>query len=183
MSDIEAYLAKISRALKPTTEETDADAAVALLLRAREHGFEVLFVRRVENPKDFWSGQVALPGGRREITDGSLEQTATRETFEEIGIDLTKVGRFLGALKVFTSILRRVRVQPFVFFLDHEVSIKLNSGELEEFVWIDLGRLAKNRGRTKFKFREVPSFNVNEYRIWGLTYRVLDEFLALLKSP
>jgi 8-oxo-dGTP pyrophosphatase MutT (NUDIX family) len=165
------------------TEQTDADAAVALLLRAREQNFEILLVRRVENPTDFWSGQVALPGGRREISDDSLRQTAIRETFEEADIDLTTGCRFLGALKVFTSIARRVRVQPFVFFLEHEVSIKLNRSELEEFAWIESGRLAENRGRTKFSFGEVPSFNVGKYRIWGLTYRILDEFLTLVKSP
>jgi 8-oxo-dGTP pyrophosphatase MutT (NUDIX family) len=183
MSGIEAYLTKISRALKAVTEQTDADAAVALLLRAREQNFEILFVKRVENPTDFWSGQVALPGGRREISDDSLRQTAIRETFEETGIDLTTGCRFLGALKVFTSVTRRVRVQPFVFFLEHEVSIKLNRRELEEYAWIEPESLTKNRGKAKFSFGEVPSFNVGKYRIWGLTYRILDEFLVLLKAP
>jgi len=183
MSNIEAYLAKISRALKPAAEETDADAAVALLLRAHEQNVEILFVKRVENPRDFWSGQVALPGGRHEIKDENLRQTAIRETFEETGMDLTGECRFLGALKVFTSITHRVRVQPFVFFLEHEVSIKLNPSELEEYAWIEPRKLSENRGTAKFSFGEVPSFNVDKYRIWGLTYRILEEFLALLKSP
>jgi 8-oxo-dGTP pyrophosphatase MutT (NUDIX family) len=183
MSSIEVYLLKISRTLKPVTEKTDADAAVALLLRAHGEGFEILFVKRVENPADFWSGQVALPGGRREISDESLRQTAIRETFEETGIDLTKECRSLGVLKVFTSIMRNVRVQPFVFFLEHEVSIKLNQSELEEYAWIEPESLTKNRGKTKFSFGEAPSFNVGKYVIWGLTYRILDEFLALLNAP
>jgi 8-oxo-dGTP pyrophosphatase MutT (NUDIX family) len=178
-----AYLLKISRGLKPVTEKTDADAAVALLLRARGEDFEILLVKRVENPADFWSGQVALPGGRREISDGSLRQTAIRETFEETGIDLKRGCRFLGALKVFTSIMRNVRVQPFVFFLEHEVSIKLNQSELEEYAWIEPESLTRNRGKAKLSFGEVPSFNVGKYVIWGLTYRILNEFLALLKAP
>jgi len=70
-----------------------------------------------------------------------------------------------------------------VFFLENEVSIKLNRSELEEYSWIESENLAKNRGRTKFSFEEIPSFNVDKYRIWGLTYRILDVFLALVKSP
>jgi 8-oxo-dGTP pyrophosphatase MutT (NUDIX family) len=183
MSRVEAYLAKISQALKPMTEESDANAAVVLLLRARGRGFEVLFVKRAENPTDFWSGQVALPGGRREVQDESLRQTAIRETLEEIGIDLTYGCRFLGVLKASTSAGRHVKVLPFVFFLEHEATVRLNRNELEEHVWIGLRSLIDNRGTTRVGFAEVPSFIVANYLIWGLTYRILDEFLDLLKSP
>jgi 8-oxo-dGTP pyrophosphatase MutT (NUDIX family) len=183
MSGVEAYLAKISRALKPMKEGSDADAAVALLLRARGRGFEVLFVKRAENPTDFWSGQVALPGGKREIKDESLRQTAIRESLEEIGIDLTQGCRFLGVLKASTSAGRHVKVLPLVFFLEHKVRVRLNRSELEDYVWIELKNLIENRGTAKLSFGEVPSFTVDNYLIWGLTYRILDEFLDILKSP
>jgi 8-oxo-dGTP pyrophosphatase MutT (NUDIX family) len=182
MSSVGAYLAKISRALKPVAEESDADAAVALLFRAHGQNIEILFVKRAENPTDFWSGQVALPGGRREIKDKSLRETAIRETLEETGIDLTQGCRLLGALTASTSAGRRVKVLPFVFFLEHRVVVELNRSELEEYFWIEPNNLAENRGITKFSFAEVPSFTFDKYLIWGLTYRILDEFLDILES-
>ena len=51
--------------------------------------FEVLFVRRADNPGDPWSGQVSFPGGKQDVADGGCDRsTAVRETFEEIGVDL-----------------------------------------------------------------------------------------------
>jgi 8-oxo-dGTP pyrophosphatase MutT (NUDIX family) len=182
MNGVEAHLAKISLALMQVTEESDADAAVAVLLRTRGRDFKVLLVKRAENPTDFWSGQISLPGGRRETEDESLTHTAIRETLEETGIDLTRGCRLLGVLRASTSAGRHVKVLPFVFFLEHEVTVKLNRSELEEYVWIQLSDLIENRGRAKLSFREVPSFTVNQYLIWGLTYRILDELLYILNS-
>ena len=181
MDGVEAHLAKISLALKLIKEESDAHAAVAVLLRAHGRDFEVLLVKRAENPTDFWSGQVALPGGRREARE-SLSHTAIRETFEETGIDLTRGCRFLGVLRASVSAGRHVKVLPFVFFLEREVTVNLNRSELEEYIWIQLSDLIENQGTAKLSFGEVPSFTVNEYLIWGLTYRILDELLYILKS-
>ena len=41
------------------------------------------------SPGDPWSGQIAFPGGRHEPQDASLLDTATRETREELGLDLS----------------------------------------------------------------------------------------------
>ena len=58
----------------------------------------MLFIRRALNPRDAWSGHVALPGGRQEISDGrDDEKTSMREAEEEVGIDLSRWRR-LGRL-------------------------------------------------------------------------------------
>ena len=155
--------------MKPILEEQDAGAAVALLLRVSSQDFEVLLVKRVENPTDFWSGQVALPGGRREVRDESLKQTAIRETLEETGIDLNHDCRFLGVLEASTSSGRRVKVLPLVFFLEREVSVRLNRSELEGFVWVESEDLIKHKVTAKFSFGEFPAYIVENYVIWGLT--------------
>ena len=49
----------------------------------------VLFIKRVANPRDPWSGNIAMPGGGAEPADGADdERTAMREANEEVGIDL-----------------------------------------------------------------------------------------------
>ncbi len=76
-------------------------AAVALILYEGTGGggggVEGLFIKRAQQAGDPWSGQIALPGGRREPADADLLATAVRETREETGIELTGVEQ-LGAL-------------------------------------------------------------------------------------
>jgi len=48
---------------------------------------QILFMKRAENENDHWSGHVAFPGGRCSGDESSYE-TATRETLEEVGLDL-----------------------------------------------------------------------------------------------
>ena len=85
-------------AFEPDTspsEQAKRHAAVAMILRDRvEGGAEALFIKRSERDDDPWSGQMALPGGRREPDDHSLEHTARRETHEEVGLALDSSQRF-----------------------------------------------------------------------------------------
>lgn len=53
---------------------------------------EILFIKRATNPADAWSGNVAFPGGRRDALDIDDCATAVRESFEEIGLDLSVSG-------------------------------------------------------------------------------------------
>lgn len=181
MSRAEDYLAKISCVLKSASEEEGADAAVALLLRSSGQDFEVLLVKRVESPTDFWSGQAAFPGGRREVQDEDLKQTAIREALEETGIDLNHDCRFLGVLEASTSAGRHVKVLPFVFFLKRKVLVRLNRSELEEYTWVELKDLVERKGMAKFSFGEFPAFIIDNYVVWGLTYRILENFFQVLK--
>lgn len=55
-----------------------------------QHGDpEVLFIKRASRAGDRWTGHVALPGGKRDPEDADDQATAIRETWEEIGLDLT----------------------------------------------------------------------------------------------
>src|SRR6185295_3323821 len=63
-------------------------AAVAAILRESATDLEALLIRRAEREDDPWSGHMAFPGGRRGAADRDIEETARRETLEEIGLDL-----------------------------------------------------------------------------------------------
>lgn len=172
---------KLSKMLNPVSEEQDADAAVALVLKTVNQDFKVLFVKRVENPTDPWSGQMALPGGKRDSKDKDLKQTVVRETSEETNINLLHRCRFLGVLETLRSTQRPdMKILPFVILLEHEPSIKLNE-ELEGFVWISLEELVRHKGTVKFSFGESPAYIVRNSVIWGLTYRILERFINTFK--
>ncbi|KAF9291423.1 hypothetical protein BGZ68_004071 [Mortierella alpina] len=83
---------------------------------------EVLFIERATRKTDRWSGHVALPGGKREEADEDDQETAARETLEEIGLDLSDLNQFrcLGALddrELWTSFGRvfLMVLSPFVY--------------------------------------------------------------------
>lgn len=169
--------------LKPVSEGQDANAAVALLLKLVDQDLEVLFVKRVENPADPWSGQMALPGGRRDPEDQNLKQTVVRETLEETNINLLDRCRFLGIMEPLRSTQRtEMKILPFVILLEHKPLIELNE-ELEWFVWISPKELVQHRGTFKFSILptlleiEFPAYIVGSSVIWGLTYRILEKFV------
>ena len=164
----------VSKLLRPMSEEQDADAAVVLLLKPTDQTFKALLVKRVENPSDPWSGQMALPGGKRSAEDRNLEQTVIRETLEETNINLLDRCRFLGAMNALRSTERpEMKILPFVIILEHEPAIELNE-ELEEFVWISLEDLVQHKGTVELSFGEVPAYTIGRHVIWGLTYRILE---------
>lgn len=174
---------EISAVLRPirSLRKIDAGAAVAIIFRPSSRGLEVLLVKRTVDPKDPWSGDMALPGGRCHPNDENLLETVIRETMEETGIDLLS-GHFLGTLDVaFSSIASGLGVLPFVALCDKGIDVKL-SEELSAFYWVPLELIKKSRGKYYFRQREVLAFLVEGEVVWGLTYRILNNLLQLLEG-
>ena len=162
-------------------------AAVVLLLKETPAGLEMLLIKRAERDNDPWSGHVALPGGREEPSDASLQHTALRETREETGIDLERDGEILGALEPLHPQARpmAVVVQPFVAALRKE-PVLVTSDEVAEAFWVPLTTFTGQETATESDVRvngtdiRVPSFRHGQYVIWGLTERIIRQLLALL---
>ena len=169
-------------------------AAIALVLRPGEgHAAtgdpELLMIKRAEAERDPWSGHVACPGGRMEPGDHDLEQTAVRETWEETGVDLARDGRVLGALDDIsprTPTLPPIIVRPFVAVVKPDAAI-VQSSEVAESFWVPLAALRERaawgtamvlvRGHGE---RQVTAFRHGAYTVWGLSERVLRQFLEYL---
>src|SRR5438045_5900174 len=85
-------LAAVRRALvghqpQPAQAPGARPAAVSLVLVEGAEGAEILLIKRAERAGDPWSGQIAFPGGRRDLRDRDLVGTAMRETREETGVE------------------------------------------------------------------------------------------------
>lgn len=135
----------------------DCDAAVVLLFN-KENKF--LIIKRTENPKDPWSGNMALPGGHKEDNESCIE-TAVRECEEEVGIKPTIV-KFLG---IYSPRSKPIRVAVFLGNCDN-CDVKVNKKEVEKYFWITFDDLQKGQ----------DCFYYNGYVIWGMTYRILKDF-------
>ena len=159
-------------------------AAVAILLAPGRKGTEALFLKRATHPKDPWSGQIGLPGGRRDPGDGCLLDTVIRETAEETGVRLER-SALLGELD---DMLPRDRglppimIRPFVFTLDRKPRIRVCSESKYSF-WAPLESLlaseAERTIRHRGSMRKVPAFRHGRRIIWGITYRILRPLLTL----
>ena len=164
-------------------------AAVALAMReASVGGLELLLIKRADYAGDPWSGQVALPGGRHEPADPSLEATAVRETFEETGVDLASDGTPLGTLDEIyprTPVLPPIVVRPYVFAITHPVELTL-SHEVAAAFWMPLAWLRDPSASVEATVvvagqeRRVSCFRHREHVIWGLTERILRQLVALV---
>lgn len=151
------------------------------MLKIVDQNLKVLFVKRVENPTDPWSGQMALPGGKRIPKDENLMRTVIRETFEETSINLLEDCRFLGVMDIVRSAARPgMKVLPFVILLEREQAVRLCKAELEWSAWIPLEELVKHRGTASFSFGEFPAYIVGKNVIWGLTYRIIENLFHTL---
>ncbi len=182
MSSHSRIIENLSRTLKPTSKVRSADAAVALLLRPANQHFRILLAKRIKNPSDPWSGQMAFPGGKHNPEDEDTKQTVIRETLEETNINLAHDCRFLGTLENIRTTLRPdILVAPFVVFLKKEPIITL-SKELEEYMWVPLKKFPKCKGTATFPFGEVPAYLIEGHVIWGLTYRILEKFIKILEN-
>jgi 8-oxo-dGTP pyrophosphatase MutT (NUDIX family) len=170
-------------------------AAVALVLRDGLEGPELLVIKRSETERDHWSGHMALPGGRVEPSDESLLATAARETFEEVGLDLGAGGEAvarLGTVAPQSPYAPRVSVTPFVFVAPREYHATdeskemLLSEEVAAAFWVPVGELKRGGRSAVFRMtfagveREWPAYPSQHGLIWGITERILTEFLSLV---
>jgi 8-oxo-dGTP pyrophosphatase MutT (NUDIX family) len=177
----------------PLGEETVRRAAVALILRAGDaDALELLLIRRAAYAGDPWSGPIALPGGREEPGDASLAATAMRETCEETAIDLARDGRIIGQLddvQPRTAVLPRIIITPFVAVLGAPARPSLTlSPEVADAFWVPLAVLRAPHAATEVVLdlaggpRRVRCFQYGGHIIWGLTERILRQFLELVAS-
>ncbi len=166
-------------------ESRTIEAAVAIVVVARAgRGPDVLLIKRSERGGDPWSGQMALPGGRRDVRDPSLLATAVREAAEETGIELPHQ-RLLGELDDLhprTPTLPPVVVRPFVFGLERRPLVH-PSDEVALHLWAGLAELRASVARVTVQIRgtaaEVDAFKVGRHVVWGMTHRILMPFIDL----
>ena len=161
--------------------------------RVTSHEFsslELLLIQRAERHGDPWSGQIALPGGRRAAADATLQDTAVRETLEETGIDLATHGLVLGTLDEIrprTPVLPPIIVTPFVAVVPGGVPIQI-SDELADAFWTpwstfaDPARIDESTVHVRGSAWTVSSYLVGERVVWGMTERMLRQLAERMSA-
>ncbi|MDY0779273.1 CoA pyrophosphatase [Tenacibaculum sp. IB213877] len=132
------------------------------------------------------SAQISFPGGKSEPNE-TLQQTALRETEEEVGVQNThiKIIRKLSETYIppsnflVTPYIGFTNTKP-IFTPNHEVSkiIEVLATDL-----IDDVNISSVEMQTSYmKNIEVPCFTLNSHVVWGATAMILSEIKDLLKE-
>lgn len=151
-------------------------AAVLVPLVDRADELTVLFTQRASHLKSH-AGQVSFPGGKTEPHDSSAEETALRETEEEIGLGrahIDIVGR-LGQRTTGTGF----QVTPVVGLIRPPFELSPDPGEVDTIFEVPISFvLDPTNHKTETRLikgleREFYVMPYGDFYIWGLTARLL----------
>ena len=162
-------------------------AAVNILLYLKNNEWYFPLMVRSENEHDRHSGQISLPGGKREESDQNFAQTAIRETYEEMGIDehYIRIIREISPIYIPPS---NFYVHAFVSYTKKNPTFFLQEAEAVELIEFPVSSLLTLSEEPEMmilpstKGIEVPVITFNNYIIWGATSMILSEFSHLLKN-
>ena len=147
-----------------------------LILRTSDHGVH--------------SGQVSFPGGKKEESDRSLEDTALRETEEEIGIKKNDV-KVIGHLSELYIPTSGFLVQPFVGYLNKKPLFHPDKNEVQKLIEVPLflimddgivkeTTILKSKTRNQKSEIRIPYFDIHGEVVWGATAMILSELKEIL---
>lgn len=161
-------------------------AAVMMLFYPKEMQTHLALILRTSY-NGVHSSQIAFPGGKVEVDDSDLQQTALRETHEEIGVhpDTIKVVRAFTEVYIPPS---NYMVHPFFGYSHDELTFELQEDEVAGIVelplkdFLDDNIIVTNIMKTSYAGNiEVPGFQIEEHFIWGATAMMLSELKETLK--
>lgn len=161
-------------------------AAVLVPLVDRPGGPTVLLTQRTAHLAHH-AGQISFPGGHIEPEDGGPEETALRETEEEIGLDRRCV-EILGHLDTYITRTGFV-VTPVVAIITPPFTLEPDAREVAEVFEVPLAFLLDpaNHHRCKAEFdgvtRHFYAMPYNRHFIWGATAGMLVNLYEVLCRP
>lgn len=183
-----AHLAR--RGEFPIPDSARKAGVLAMFYPNAQGEWHLALIERVSHhPGDRHGGQISFPGGRYEEGDGTLMQTALRETREEIGVDTSDV-KVLGALTELYIPVSNYLVHPFVGILPYTPVFSPQWSEVQSVVEASLESLLQASTRqitdlqlsTNILLKEVPYFNVSGKVVWGATAMILNELLEVMEG-
>jgi 8-oxo-dGTP pyrophosphatase MutT (NUDIX family) len=134
------------------------------------------------------SAQIAFPGGKYEPRDQIFENTALRETHEEIGIppDSIEIKKAFTRLYIQPS---NFMVYPFLGICKEEIVFTLNANEVADIIELPLSVFladdiiaSVNISTSYAENSTVPAFKIKEHIVWGATAMMLSELKEVLKK-
>jgi 8-oxo-dGTP pyrophosphatase MutT (NUDIX family) len=130
-------------------------------------------------------GQISFPGGMREGEE-DLWTTALRETYEEVGIESSKI-KPLGKFHDYISITS-YRVSPFAGYIETPFQTVPQAREVAEILYVPIKifldpKLLRIEKTDKYPGEtHVCFYTFGAHQIWGLTARIIRDFFDMLQK-
>ena len=189
MSIIESIKDRLKQSLAQRQKKRHVDgsrmrAAVLVPIYCKQEQLHILLIKRTETVR-VHKGEISFPGGNYEHEDGTLVNTALRESDEEIGLKPGDV-EILGELDDELSITTNYNISPFVAFIPWPYKFRLSPEETAEIInvpiqaFLDKTSLHRETRIVDDKVIIAHSYHYQGRVIWGATARILSEFLSIL---
>jgi 8-oxo-dGTP pyrophosphatase MutT (NUDIX family) len=167
-------------------EKTRVAAVMMLLYPKNGKTHLVLIVRNTY--EGVHSGQIAFPGGKFEIEDLIVSNTALRETHEEVGI-------FPGVIELIRPFTPTYippsdfMVHPFLGICKEEIVFIPQASEVAKVIELPLSVflddkiiIEANLSTSYAENINVPAFKIENQVVWGATAMMLSELKEVLKE-
>lgn len=160
-------------------------AAVLVPLVNHAGAVKVLFTQRTAHLADH-AGQISFPGGRVESADASREETALRETLEEIGLPPGRV-ELLGRLPDY-EIPSGFRITPVVGWIEPPFTLQPDDFEVAEVFeapleyFLDPGNYQRREYHFGGRHRHYMAIPYRGRYIWGATAGMLYSLCRILTA-
>jgi 8-oxo-dGTP pyrophosphatase MutT (NUDIX family) len=168
-------------------EKSRKPSAVLIPLFYRDGLLHLLFTRRSQLVR-YHKGEISFPGGGYHKEDGSLEQTALRESFEEIGLEPQNV-EVMGELDDVPTRNSNYIITPFAGLITPPKQYRVSEFEICEMIEIPIeGLLAEGcfeeiRQPDPTDVLDIPFvYHYQDKTITGATARILRQFLGIYRE-
>lgn len=162
-------------------------AAVLALIYPNENEETTFLLTERASYKGTHSAQISFPGGKIDVLDTNLQETALRETFEEVGLLPTSIQIIRELTDVYIP-PSNFLATPFIGFVNKKPLFKTNY-EVENIIEVSVADLLNETSLTTVNLTtsymanvDVPCFKLNDYIVWGATAMILSEIKELLKA-
>ncbi len=180
-------MAPTSRRLYVGAPGDARQAGVLATLFPKDGAWHVVLIERNANDRDRHGGQISFPGGKAEPGDGTMLQTALRETEEEVGISQKEI-KVLGKLSELYIPVSNFQVHPYVGFLDSQPIYSIQEEEVSRVIEVPLThfqngvakRVADIRVNKHLSLKNVPYYEVEGKMLWGATAMMISEMVEVL---
>jgi 8-oxo-dGTP pyrophosphatase MutT (NUDIX family) len=148
------------------------------------HGQHFIVFTKRTNLVQYHKGEISFPGGGYHQKDGTLFNTALRETWEEIGLKPEDV-EILGVLDDALTKGSQYIITPFVGAIPSDYEFKLNVFETAEIIQIPVLALLETDCRKEGeetingKTCHTYFYSYQSHSIIGATARILKQFLDI----
>jgi 8-oxo-dGTP pyrophosphatase MutT (NUDIX family) len=169
------------------TEGPPRDAAALVLIYPDVAGEATIVLTVRPDGDHVHAGQVALPGGKREVADRFPDGTALREAQEEVGLDVEAAGvTTLGVLDVVDVRVSGFMMVPVLAVAQREPRFVADRREVAQLLTVPVRHFLPGspveiveveRDGWRLRYGAYP---VHGHHIWGATGRALGQLGAVL---